>query len=43
MVYNYELERKVDFQNNPFGWLCLENRFFKLLNNDDKNVTHILQ
>ena len=39
-----EFERKVDFQNHPFGWLRFENRFFsELLNNDEKNGTKILQ
>ena len=31
-----EFDRKVDFQNYLFGWICFENCFFKLLNNDDK-------
>ena len=24
-----ELERKVDVQNHPFGWVRFENRYFK--------------
>ena len=24
-----EFERKVDFQDHPFGWLRFENRFFE--------------
>ena len=31
-----EFESKVNAQNHPFGWLGFENRFLKLLNNDDK-------
>ena len=32
-----QFERKVDVQNNPFGWLHFENRcVFKSLNNDDE-------
>ena len=38
-----EFDRKVDFQNHLFGWILFENRFFKLLNKDDKNVTKFLQ
>ena len=34
-----ELDRKVDVQNHQFWWV----RFFRLLNNYDKNVTKILQ
>ena len=31
-----EFERKVDVQTHPIGWLRFENRFFFILNNDDK-------
>ena len=31
-----EFERKVDVQNHEFGWVRFQNRFLKLLNNDDK-------
>ena len=31
-----EFLRKVADQNHTFGWVGFENRFFKLLNNDDK-------
>ena len=39
MMNNYaEFVHKVDKQNHPFGWIHFENRFFKLLNDDDKNI-----
>ena len=28
--------RKVDVQNHEFGWVRVQNRFFKLLNNNEK-------
>ena len=37
-----EFECKVDVQNHEFGLVCFQNWFFKLLDNDDKNVNKIL-
>jgi len=31
-----EFECKVDVKNHEFGWVCFQNRFFYLLNNDDE-------
>ena len=31
-----EFDRKVEFQIHLFGWIHFENRFLKLINNDDK-------
>ena len=33
-----EFECKVDVQNHEFGWIGFQNRFFRLLNNDDKKI-----
>ena len=33
-----EFQRKVDFQNHPFGWVRFENRFLKLSNINDATV-----
>ena len=37
-----KFKRKVDVKNHEFGWVRFQNGFFKLLNNDDKNVNKML-
>ena len=34
-----EFDHKVDVQNHEFGWVRFQNRFLKLLNNDNEKYS----